>query len=119
VLFRSEEAPPILNVPSAYKVVEGAYGEDFEFTEEDAEVQGYAVYGNHVTVGTVAGRYADTWAEIFDPEDGSSLGFIEKSGLEPLPEYKAFRKSPNFTSSLMTTRTCRFSRARAKPRKNT
>ncbi|MDR1965316.1 MAG: hypothetical protein LBQ36_01280, partial [Synergistaceae bacterium] len=90
-----EEELFILNIPSAYKPIEGEYGRDFEFTEEGASIQGSVVYGNHVAAGPVSGKYGDKWVELFDPEDGSSLGYIEKGGLESLPEYRAFGK-PEF-----------------------
>ncbi|GHV36846.1 hypothetical protein FACS1894187_12210 [Synergistales bacterium] len=86
----------IFNVPSAYEIAVNEYDQqDFVFAEKDVDCNGNVVYGNHVAVGPVSGKYADSWVEIFDPEDGSSLGFIEKRGLEALPEYKAF-SGPTF-----------------------
>jgi hypothetical protein len=65
-------------------------GGEYELEEFDVygeSVQGIAVYGNHVPTKPVSGEYADSWVELIDAESGSSLGFIEKARIEPLPEY--------------------------------
>jgi hypothetical protein len=60
----------------------------------DPSEAAFVVYGNHVAAGPVGGK--GSWMELFDPEDGSSLGFVEKKGLEALPKHRAFRSAKLF-----------------------
>ncbi len=80
-----DEAVPILEKPGGQYVIE----DDGYVDGED--VMGIVVYGNHIQTGPVRdAAFADTWAELFDSEGGRSLGYVERKGLEPLPDYEPF-----------------------------
>ncbi|MDL2263786.1 DUF3160 domain-containing protein [Synergistaceae bacterium OttesenSCG-928-I11] len=74
---------PILEKPDGlYEVDEDGYlgGED---------ILGVVVYGNHILARPTEAS-AETWLEILDPDGGDMLGYIERSGVEPLPAYERF-----------------------------
>jgi hypothetical protein len=83
-----EELLPIMDEP----------GRAYDISDLDSAegVTGIVVYGNHVTARPVAGKFASEWLELLDPEDGSSLGFVEKKGLKALPKHKPFKEAKFF-----------------------
>jgi hypothetical protein len=54
-------------------------------------MEGVVVYGNKLGLLPItdAGlkKFADKWFALLSPEDGSILGYVEKSGVERVPEY--------------------------------
>jgi hypothetical protein len=64
-----------------------------EYIEDDnGGIEGVVVYGNKLNLLPItdAGlkKFADEWFALSSPEDGSILGYVEKSGVDPLPEYR-------------------------------
>ncbi|GHT00707.1 hypothetical protein AGMMS50276_27180 [Synergistales bacterium] len=84
----TDELLPVMDEPG------GSYDIDDLYSAEGLMI--IVVYGNHVNTRPVAGKFEDAWVELLDPEDGSSLGFIEKKGLEALPKQETFETAKFF-----------------------
>jgi hypothetical protein len=63
-----------------------------EYLEDIEGFSGVAVYGNHLDLRPITDsslrKYAGQWLAVASPEDGSLLGYIQKKGVEPVPDYE-------------------------------
>ncbi len=77
---------PVVKEPG-FKYKEATLQKGGYYLLEDApDIQDVVVYGNHVAVRRVAGKYAKDWGELLG-EDGDKLGYVPMKSLQPLPIY--------------------------------
>jgi hypothetical protein len=72
--------------------VKGKTDDGREYIEVGDGIEGVVVYGNKLNLLPITDsglkKFADEWFALSSPEDGSILGYVEKSGVDPLPEYR-------------------------------
>jgi hypothetical protein len=85
------ELLPIMKSPGVEYEKTIAY-DGRESIEWNDNIEGVAVYGNRLNLTPLTDaapeKFADEWFALTSPEDGSVLGYVEKSGVERIPEYR-------------------------------